>query len=182
MQTARGAPLNDAHPSAPPPTLRRRRLSVLFGVAILVYALDQGTKYLAVRHLSGRDPIPLIDGLLSLRLVRNSGAAFSIGTGMTAVFSIVALLVVVVILRSARRLTSLGWAISLGLVLGGATGNLTDRLLRAPGVLEGHVVDFLEFPNFPVFNVADSAIVCGGALLVLLTMRGIAIDGPVQRD
>jgi signal peptidase II len=182
MQAARGASLNDAQRSVPPPTLRRRRLSVLFGVAILVYVLDQSTKYLAVRNLSGRDPIPLIDGLLSLRLVRNSGAAFSIGTGLTAVFSIVAFLVVLVILRSARRLASLGWAISLGLVLGGATGNLTDRLLRSPGVLQGHVVDFLEFPNFPVFNIADSAIVCGGALLVLLTMRGIAIDGPVQRD
>jgi signal peptidase II len=182
MQAARGASLNDAHPSAPAATLRRRRLTVLFAVAILVYALDQVTKYLAVRYLSDRDPIPLIDGLLSLRLVRNSGAAFSIGTGMTAVFSIVAFLVVVVILRSARRLASLGWAISLGLVLGGATGNLTDRLLRSPGFLQGHVVDFLEFPNFPVFNVADSAIVCGGALLVVLTMRGIAIDGPVQRD
>ncbi len=86
------------------------------------------------------------------------------------------------ILRSARRLASLGWAISLGLVLGGATGNLTDRLLRSPGFLQGHVVDFLEFPNFPVFNVADSAIVCGGALLVVLTLRGIAIDGPVARE
>jgi signal peptidase II len=181
MQAARGASLNDANPAAPPPTLRRRRLSVLFAVAILVYVLDQVTKYLAVRYLSDRDPIPLIDGLLSLRLVRNSGAAFSIGTGLTAVFSIVAFLVVLVILRSARRLASLGWAISLGLILGGATGNLTDRLLRSPGVLQGHVVDFLELPNFPVFNVADSAIVCGGALLVLLTMRGIAIDGPVQR-
>jgi signal peptidase II len=182
MQTARGASLNDAQPTGLPPTLRRRRLSVLFGVAILVYLLDQGTKYLAVRYLSGQDPIAVIDGLLSLRLVRNSGAAFSIGTGLTAVFSVVAFLVVLVILRTARRLVSLGWAISLGLVLGGATGNLTDRLLRSPGVLQGHVVDFLEFPNFPVFNVADSAIVCGGALLVVLTMRGIAIDGPVQRD
>jgi signal peptidase II len=182
MQTARGASLNDAHPAAPTPTLRRRRLSVLFAVALFVYALDQVTKYLAVRYLSDRDPIPLIDGLLGLRLVRNSGAAFSIGTGMTAVFSVVAFLVVIVILRSARRLASLGWAISLGLVLGGATGNLTDRLLRSPGFLQGHVVDFLEFPNFPVFNVADSAIVCGGALLVVLTLRGIAIDGPVARD
>jgi signal peptidase II len=182
MQAARGASLNDARPSGQTPTLRRRRLSVLFGVAVLVYLLDQASKYLAVRHLSGRGPIELVDGLLALRVVRNSGAAFSIGTGMTVVFSVVAFVVVLVILRTARRLTSLGWAISLGLVLGGAIGNLTDRLLRSPGFLQGHVVDFLEFPNFPVFNVADSAIVCGGALLVLLTMRGVAIDGPVPRE
>ena len=116
-----------------------------------------------MRYLSDRDPIPLIDGLLGLRLVRNSGAAFSIGTGMTAVFSVVAFLVVIVILRSARRLASLGVGhqprsgCSAGPPATSPTG-----CFRSPGFLQGHVVDFLEFPNFPVFNVADSAIVCGG--------------------
>ena len=108
---------------------------------------------------------------------RNPGAAFSFAEGATLLFTAVAVAVVVVILRTARRLRSASWAVALGLLLGGATGNLVDRLFRSPGFARGAVVDFLDFRVWPVFNLADSAIVCGGALAVLLSFRGIELDG-----
>ena len=123
------------------------------------------------------DKVRLLDGLLVLQVLRNSGAAFSIGTSMTIVFTLIAVGVILFILRTSRRLRSLPWAVTLGLLLGGATGNLTDRLLRSPGLLRGDVVDWIQLPHWPVFNVADSAIVCGGVLAVLLAARGIRLDG-----
>jgi signal peptidase II len=117
-----------------------------------------------------------------LRVLRNSGAAFNIGNGMTLVFTVIATGVVVAILRYARKLRSLPWAITLGLLLGGALGNLADRMLRSPGPLRGHVVDWIELPHWPVFNLADSAIVCGGVLAVLLASRGLQVDGTVHHD
>jgi len=155
----------------------RRRVGVLLGVALLALALDVISKVIVVATLSERPPVPLLGGLLTLRLTRNSGAAFSIGVGMTFVFALVAIGVVAYILYTARRLRSVPWAITLGLLLGGACGNLVDRLLRAPGPLEGHVVDWIELPHWPVFNLADTAICCGGALAVLLAARGRQIDG-----
>ena len=124
-----------------------------------------------------RRPVHVIDGVLTLVVLRNSGAAFSIGTSMTVVFTLIAVGVILFILRTSRRLRSLPWAVTLGLLLGGATGNLTDRLLRAPGLFRGDVVDWIQLPHWPVFNVADSAIVCGGVLAVLLAARGIRLDG-----
>ena len=121
--------------------------------------------------------VRLLDGLLTLQVLRNSGAAFSIGTSMTIVFTLIAVGVIFFILRTSRRLRSLPWAVTLGLLLGGATGNLTDRLLRSPGLFRGDVVDWIQLPHWPVFNVADSAIVCGGVLAVLLAARGIRLDG-----
>jgi signal peptidase II len=115
--------------------------------------------------------------VLTLVVLRNSGAAFSIGTSMTVVFTLIAVGVILFILRTSRRLRSLPWAVTLGLLLGGAMGNLTDRLLRSPGLLRGDVVDWIQLPHWPVFNVADSAIVCGGVLAVLLAARGIRLDG-----
>jgi signal peptidase II len=86
--------------------------------------------------------------------------------------------VVVYIARTARKLYSIGWAITLGLLLGGALGNLTDRIVRAPGLFRGNVVDWIEVTRYwPVFNLADSAIVCGGILTVLLAMLGYHLDG-----
>jgi signal peptidase II len=85
--------------------------------------------------------------------------------------------VIIFILRTSRQLRSLPWAVTLGLLLGGATGNLTDRLLRSPGLFRGDVVDWIQLPHWPVFNVADSAIVCGGLLAVFLAARGIRLDG-----
>ncbi|MBA9006487.1 signal peptidase II [Thermomonospora cellulosilytica] len=182
MQNSRGASLNDAHnqPDAAEGTggsPRPRRIGVLIAVALTALALDAVTKVVVVARLEGRTPIELLGGLLTLRVTRNSGAAFSIGTGMTIVFTVIAIAVVVAILRTARNLRSLPWAISLGLLLGGATGNLADRLLRAPSPLKGHVVDWIELPYWPVFNLADSAIVCGGVLAVLLAARGLQLDG-----
>lgn len=156
---------------------RLRRVGVLFAVAVAALALDGLSKVAVVAELEHREPIRTLGGLLTLTVSRNSGAAFSIGTGMTIVFTVIAVGVIVAILRTARRLRSLPWAISLGLLLGGATGNLVDRIVRSPAPLQGHVVDWIELPHWPVFNLADSAIVCGGALAVLLAARGLQIDG-----
>jgi signal peptidase II len=150
---------------------------VLAGMAAFVLAADALSKAVAVATLNGRSPVRLLGGLLTLRLLRNSGAAFSIGTSMTVMFTVIAVGVIVFILRIARRLRSLPWAVTLGLLLGGATGNLADRLLRAPGPLRGSVVDWIQLPHWPVFNLADSAVVCGGVLAVLLALRGLRVDG-----
>jgi signal peptidase II len=133
--------------------------------------------------LSGRKPYSVFNGLLTLRLERNSGAAFSFGTGYTMIFSVVAVVVAVVVVRTARGLRSPLWGLALGLLLGGATGNLADRVFRSPGVLRGQVVDFLEIPNWPVFNIADSSIVVASVLMVFLSVRGVPLAGhPVPRS
>jgi len=155
----------------------RRRVGLLLAIALIVYTADVVSKVVVVATLSGRPPIRLLGGLVQLLVLRNSGAAFSIGTSMTVVFTLIAVGVIVFILRTSRRLRSLPWAITLGLLLGGATGNLTDRLLRAPGMFRGDVVDWIQLPHWPVFNVADSSIVCGGILAVLLAARGYRLDG-----
>lgn len=171
---------------APDPPARRR-VVLLAGVAAGVYVLDVLTKVLAVATLEHRPPVELLGGTVFLVLLRNPGAAFSMATGYTWVLTLVALVVVGVIVRIARRLASPGWAIGLGLVLGGALGNLTDRMFRSPGPLRGHVVDMVALftPDgsvWPVFNAADSGIVCGGILLVLLTLLGVEIDGTRTRS
>ncbi|GAA1593948.1 hypothetical protein GCM10009678_90150 [Actinomadura kijaniata] len=163
-------------------TPRPRRIGTLVAVALTALAADVISKIIVVATLQDREPIRLLGGLLTLRETRNSGAAFSIGTGYTVVFTVIACGVVVAILRTARNLRSLPWAICLGLLLGGALGNLADRMLRAPAPLRGHVVDWIELPNWPVFNLADSAIVCGGVLAVLLAARGLQIDGTHVSD
>lgn len=156
---------------------RPRRTVLLAAVAVVAYALDLSTKLVVVAELEGRPSIELLGGLLTLRVIRNPGAAFGLAGGFTIVLSLIMVVVIGVILRTARRLRSTGWAVSLGLILGGAFGNLTDRLLRAPGPLAGHVVDWIEVPHWPVFNLADSAIVCGGLLAVVLAFRGVGVDG-----
>ncbi|WP_336209136.1 signal peptidase II [Nonomuraea sp. LPB2021202275-12-8] len=175
------------------PVVRRRgRLLALLGsLAAVIYVSDVITKTVVLRTLEGEPPLVVIPGVLQFRVIFNSGAAFSIGTGMTLILTLIAAGVVVAIIRTARHLRSLPWAITLGMLLGGALGNLTDRLLRYPSgfgrstQLRGHVVDFVEvlpgnFPvidYFPIFNVADSAIVCGGILAVILAWRGYQLDG-----
>ncbi len=150
---------------------------MLMAVAATVLAADAISKAVVVAELSGQPPVRLLGGLLTLQVMRNSGAAFNIGTSMTVVFTAIAVGVIVFILRTARRLRSLPWAVTLGLLLGGATGNLADRLLRGPGPLRGYVVDWVELPHWPVFNLADSAIVCGGAIAILLSVIGMRVDG-----
>ena len=173
-QAAPGTPLNGQEPVPP---ARPRRVGLLLAVAVFVIAVDVISKAIVVAKMPGHAPIRLLGGLLTITLTRNGGAAFSIGTSMTIVFTAIALGVIVYILRAARNLRSVGWAIALGLLLGGATGNLLDRIFRAPGLFQGHVVDWIELPHWPVFNLADSSIVCAGVLVVLLALRGIRLDG-----
>ncbi|GAA4845133.1 signal peptidase II [Kitasatospora terrestris] len=156
---------------------RRKRVGVLLVVALLAYLIDLGSKLLVVARLEGHAAIRVIGDLMNFQVIRNPGAAFGMGQAMTVVFTAIAAAVIVVIWRIARKLYSLPWAIALGLLLGGALGNLTDRLFRSPGVFRGHVVDFISVQHFAVFNLADSAIVCGGILVVLLSFRGSNPDG-----
>lgn len=171
--------VSDAEPAAGAPA--RRRIGLFAAVAIAALSADIVSKVLVVDYLSGRAPVRLLGGALYLIETRNSGAAFSLGTGLTVVLTAVAVVVVLIILRAARNLRSVGWAVGLGLVLGGALGNLIDRLFRSPGVGRGQVVDWLSLfsPDgsvWPVFNLADSSIVCGVVLIALLGVRGIGLD------
>lgn len=184
-----------AEGGAPVGRPRGRLFAVLVVLAAVIYAADLITKTVVLRTLEGQAPLVVIQDVLQFRVIFNSGAAFSIGTGMTFIFTFIAAGVVVAIVRTARKLGSRAWAVTLGLLLGGALGNLTDRLLRYPSgfgrstQLQGHVVDFIEvlpghFPvidYFPVFNIADSAIVCGGILAVLLAWRNVQIDGTKEQ-
>lgn len=140
------------------------------------YLADLGSKLWAASALADGHRVPVLGDLLSLRLIRNPGAAFSIGTGSTWLLTILAVVILVVIVRASRRIGSRGWAVALGLLLGGALGNLTDRLFREPGFGRGHVVDFIDYRVF-IGNVADIAIVTAACLVALLSVRGIALDG-----
>jgi signal peptidase II len=182
MQAARGTPLSqpegtDEESGPAHPTSTSRRIRLFATVAAVVYAIDAGSKILVVHDLTGHEPISLLGGLLTLRLTRNPGAAFSTATGYTVLLTLVAIGVVLCVTRLAARLGSTGWAVALGLLLGGALGNLTDRIFRSPGPLRGHVVDFLELPHWPIFNLADSAIVLGAVLITLQSLRGVHLDG-----
>ncbi|WP_291414072.1 signal peptidase II [Actinophytocola sp.] len=156
-------------------------------VAPVVLVADIITKILAIAALAGEPPARVLGGLVYLQIVRNPGAAFGMATGMTWLLTCVALAVVVAIIWIMPKLRSVGWAIGLALVLAGALGNLIDRFFREPGPLRGHVVDFVSVfqPNgdfFPVFNIADSAIVCGGILIVLMALLGRDYDGRLTKD
>ena len=156
---------------------RRRLLVLLVVLTVGVLLLDQGSKAWALSALDQDRRVTLIGQLLGLRLVFNTGAALSIATGMTWVLTLVALGVVVVVLRVSRRLGSTGWTIALGLLLGGALGNLVDRIVREPGIARGHVVDFIAYADVFVGNVADIAIVVAAGLVMLQAVRGVRIDG-----
>ena len=155
----------------------RRRLPLLLVVSAVILVADVVSKLLVVANLSNQPPFDVIPSVLDLQLTRNAGAAFGFAGGATIIFTVVAAAVVVFIVRAARKLGSVGWAWSLGLLLGGAIGNLGDRFFRAPGPFRGHVVDWIHLHHWPVFNIADSAIVIGGILAVYLSMRGITLDG-----
>jgi signal peptidase II len=188
METGGGRPVTAAPDEATadnsktPHTPAPRRVGVLVAVAITVIALDLISKTIIVATLSHHPPVRLLGGLVTLTLVRNGGAAFSIGTSMTIVFTLIAAGVIIYIIRIARNLRSTAWAITLGLLLGGAAGNLGDRIFRSPGWFRGHVVDWIQVPHYAVFNLADSAICCGGALVVLLALRRVRMDGTRESD
>ncbi|AIR97894.1 signal peptidase II [Streptomyces glaucescens] len=168
--------------AAPERPRGRRRIAVLFAVAALAYLLDLVSKMIVVEKLEHQEPIEVVGEWLRFEAIRNAGAAFGFGEAFTVIFTVIAAAVIVVIARLARKLYSLPWAVALGLLLGGALGNLTDRIFRSPGVFQGAVVDFIAPKHFAVFNLADSAIVCGGILIVLLSFRGLDPDGTVHRD
>jgi signal peptidase II len=167
------------------------RIRTLLLTAVIALGADLVSKVLIVANVPPEHrPIRVLGGLLYIEQARNSGAAFSVGTGATVILTAISVVVVIVIVRAARRMTSPAWAVSLGLVLGGALGNLTDRFFRAPGVGKGHVVDWISVfgpdgQRWPIFNLADSAIVVGGAVAVLLSLRGVDFNGtrnPMESD
>ncbi|HYK33589.1 MAG TPA: signal peptidase II [Streptosporangiaceae bacterium] len=148
-------------------------------VAAFVLLADAVSKTLVLSKLPGRPPVKLLDGLITLRLTYNAGAAFGLGTSYTAVIALIAVGVVFFIIRTATRLRSIAWSVALGLLLGGAVGNLSDRLFRSPGPFRGRVVDWINLPHFPwTFNIADASIVCAAALIALLAFTGRNIEGP----
>jgi signal peptidase II len=166
------------------PGRRSRRLATgVLLIAVLVVVVDQAAKAWAVAALADGRTIDVVDGIFQLHLYRNPGAAFSFATGMTWLFTIVAIVVSVVIVRISRRLASAWWALALGLLLGGAMGNLLDRLFREPGFARGHVVDFFDLPDLFIFNVADACITTAAVLIGLLGLRGVPVTGaPAPAD
>lgn len=187
MQSEDRAPLTpDSQPHDPTsetdagPTRLPRRLRWVVLIALGWIVLDQITKVWAVDRLTGSDPIDIIPGLLEFRLIYNPGAAFSIGTGRTWIFTILATIVIAFVLWQAQQVRSAGWAWALGLLVGGAGGNLIDRLVREPSFAQGHVVDFIALPNFPVFNIADIGVTTAAILIAILSWRGIGLDGTVE--
>ena len=163
---------------ARPRARRIRVLAVMFCVAAAVLDADAISKAQVLARLPGHPPVRLLDGLITLDLTFNAGAAFGVGTSYTAVIALIVCGVIVYIIRTARRLRSVAWTIALGLLLGGAMGNLGDRLFRAPGPLRGRVVDWINLPHFPwTFNLADASISCAAVLVAVLALRGVRIDG-----
>jgi signal peptidase II len=169
-------------PATPSDTGRARvsvRALVLLGVvAAGILALDQLAKYLIVTNLEVGEIVPVIGELLQFHFVKNSGAAFSLASGFTWILSLVAVGVIVAIVMFAKRIKAKSWAWMLGLLLGGALGNVTDRLFREPSFAQGHVIDFIQIWGFPaIFNIADIAICTAMGLFLLLTLRGVHLDG-----
>lgn len=147
------------------------------GVGLLILLLDQLTKALALAHLTPGEPVNVVGSLLKFNLIRNSGAAFSLGSGYTPYISAVQITVAVGVVYLSRRLGSAGWAVAFGLLFGGAVGNIMDRIFREPSPFHGHVVDFLQTPHWAIFNVADMAVTSAAILLVIQTLRGVKLDG-----
>ncbi|MHA7304612.1 signal peptidase II [Arthrobacter sp. TMN-49] len=164
-------------PVATPKPVRRPVWLLWLGVAAFAYVCDQLTKWWVTSTMVEGETIPVIDGVLQWYFIRNPGAAFSIGESFTWFFTLIMAAVAVAIIFLSRRIGSIWWAIGLGLVLGGALGNLTDRLFRPPSFGMGHVVDFISFPNFAIFNMADMGVVGGVIVICLLTLLGIGMDG-----
>ena len=150
-----------------------RRWRTLFSVAWAVWILDLATKIWAVNNLSYKSNIKVFGEFFQLTFVRNSGAAFSFAAGATIFLSIFGLIVMSTILYYSPQITSRGWAVVLGLVLGGILGNMVDRIFREPGVLRGHVIYWMQLPNWPVFNIADTAIVTAAVIAMVLSARNI---------
>jgi signal peptidase II len=153
----------------------------LYFVAALIWALDFSTKVWALNSVSPVKPTPIIGTFLQLRLVFNPGAAFSVGTSVTFIFTILSAAAVAGIAYYAVKIINRAWSLVLGLALGGILGNLTDRIFREPSLFNGHVIDWIELPRWPVFNIADMAIVCGAVLSVVLITKEIPPFAPTGK-
>jgi signal peptidase II len=167
---------------AVPAPARTRRLLALYGTAAAVLALDQLIKHLVVSNLAGHPPVDVIGSFVQLRYTTNSGGAFSLLTGAPLFFGVMAIVIIGGIIYASRRAQPLAMQVVLGLILGGALGNLADRLFRGDGLLRGEVVDFVKVGIWPVFNLADSCIVVGGLLLAILLGRAERDQAPADRD
>ncbi|MET9272723.1 signal peptidase II [Kribbella sp. NPDC003557] len=182
-----GSPTSENDDAATPPPMsdggeavhkRSWKWTVVFaGVGLLILFLDQLTKALALAHLTPGEPVNVVGSLLKFNLIRNSGAAFSLGSGYTPYISVIQITVALGVVYLSRRLGSAGWAVAFGLLFGGAVGNILDRIFREPSPFHGHVVDFLQTPHWAIFNVADMAVTSAAVLLVIQTLRGIRLDG-----
>ena len=169
---------NSLQGPAAPSKLRRRTFWWLWlAFALFAYACDQLSKWWVTSTMVEGQTTAVIPGVLQWYFIRNSGAAFSIGENFTWFFTLVMAAVAAAIIVMSRRVGSAWWGIGLGLVLGGALGNLTDRLFRPPSFAMGHVVDFISFPNFAIFNMADMAVVGGVITICLLTLLGVPLGG-----
>ncbi len=148
-------------------------------MALVGLATDVVTKVIVVDRLDPYEPVRLLGGVLTLRLIRNPGAAFSFGESFTFVFALLSAAVLVFVVgKLAPRIGHPGWAVALGLLVAGVAGNLTDRVFRAPGFLRGHVVDFMQLPYWPIFNVADMCITSAAVLILILSVvKNVAISG-----
>ncbi|MFI0820425.1 signal peptidase II [Streptomyces sp. NPDC021098] len=159
-----------------------RRLGIIAAVALVLLTSDFITKQVALTHFSGNYPTQALGGLLKFTLVFNSGGAFSFGQGETWVFTTVKMAVLITALVLSPRVRAPVWAVSFGLFIAGAAGNLIDRLFRGPSPLQGHVVDWIQLPHWPVFNLADCSVVCGSALVIWASFRGIRLDGTLESE
>jgi len=179
VQAAGGAAITSSEPLP-----ARRYWLIALVVGVLGLALDQVVKAVVIATLDPADPIPLLGGLVTLQLIRNSGAAFSMGEGLTPVFTVLAIIALAgVLVWLLPRLRHLGWAVTAGLLLAGIAGNLTDRLFREPAPFQGHVIDFIQVPYFAIFNVADIFITAAAVLVVWLTMIAkVNLDGSRSVD
>ena len=158
----------------------RARVGLVVSAVILgalLYAADQASKAWVVAHMVEGQRITVIPDLLWWRFLRNPGAAFSLGESVTWVFTLVQAAVAVVVVRLLPRARSAAWLLSLVGLLAGVLGNLTDRLFREPGFGRGHVVDFISVPQFAIFNIADSCICVSIAVIAVLTLRGVPLEG-----
>ena len=186
MQDEAGAPLTAAvpTPSTPAPVStggRRPLYAVLLGIAAGILVLDQASKVWALHALTPGAPVDIVGSLIRLNLIRNPGAAFSIGDDSTWILTVISLAILGWVVVGARKVANVPWAVALGLLLGGALGNLADRFFRPPGPGRGHVVDFIDYFGLFIGNIADIAIVVAAGLIMVLTFRGTSIGGPVHR-
>ena len=157
-----------------------QRWRTLLSVAWLVWIFDLATKTWAVSQLANREPVKVVGSFFQLSFVRNSGAAFSFASNATLFLSIFGIIVLLGIIYFAPKITSKGWSIVLGLVMGGVLGNLMDRIFREPSFLRGHVIDWMQLPHWPIFNIADSAIVVAAALAMILSVQNISPISPKE--